>query len=248
MFRRQGHRLHHRAPGLPARPLPEWQVPVLRRLALQGVAQRRHRARLQAQAVRRLGRAHGPQDPHAPVRGRPPSRAVQGQDQRHAAPQPDPHAAQHHRPGQREPEPLPGRLRRARKRAAGDRTPGRAGQRRQERQRDVEQREPGDQPSAEVRRPRRPKGCYNKNYIDMLKMKASSIQRINNILSSGIAILGFSLILVFLYRFSPLGSFLRGCTKKKAEVNENIDEEVISELYDDSENERSYISYHTVSH
>ncbi|SBT57280.1 hypothetical protein POVWA1_080910 [Plasmodium ovale wallikeri] len=45
------------------------------------------------------------------------------------------------------------------------------------------------------------KGCYNKNYIDMLKMKASSIQRINNILSSGIAILGFSLILVFLYRY-----------------------------------------------
>ncbi|SBT57160.1 PIR Superfamily Protein [Plasmodium ovale wallikeri] len=92
------------------------------------------------------------------------------------------------------------------------------------------------------------RGCYNKNYIDMLKMKASSIQRINNILSSGIAILGFSLILVFLYRFGPLKSLLRGCTKKKAEVNENINEEVISELYDDSENERSYISYHTVSH
>ncbi|SBT73576.1 hypothetical protein POWCR01_000130100 [Plasmodium ovale] len=57
------------------------------------------------------------------------------------------------------------------------------------------------------------KGCYNKNYIDMLKMKASSIQRIKNILSSGIAILGFSLILVFLYRFGPLKSLLRGCTK-----------------------------------
>ncbi|SBS95857.1 PIR Superfamily Protein [Plasmodium ovale curtisi] len=92
------------------------------------------------------------------------------------------------------------------------------------------------------------KGCYNKNYIDMLKIKTSSIQRINNILSSGIVILGFSLILVFLYRFGPLGSFLRGCTKKKAEVNENINEEVISELYDDSENERSYISYDAVSH
>ncbi|SBT56129.1 hypothetical protein POVWA2_071600 [Plasmodium ovale wallikeri] len=48
--------------------------------------------------------------------------------------------------------------------------------------------------------------------------------------------------------FGPLKNLLRGCTKKKAEVNENIDEEVISELYDDSENERSYISYHTVSH
>ncbi|SBT54657.1 hypothetical protein POVWA1_066720 [Plasmodium ovale wallikeri] len=48
------------------------------------------------------------------------------------------------------------------------------------------------------------KGCYNKNYIDMLKMKASSIQRINNILSSGIAILGFSLILVFLYRVKKM--------------------------------------------
>ncbi|SBT58748.1 PIR Superfamily Protein [Plasmodium ovale wallikeri] len=92
------------------------------------------------------------------------------------------------------------------------------------------------------------KGCYNKNYIDMLKIKASSIQRINNILSSGIAILGFSLIFVFLYRFGPLGSLLRGCTKKNSEVNESINEEVISELYDDSENERSYISYHTVSH
>ncbi|SBS93641.1 PIR Superfamily Protein, partial [Plasmodium ovale curtisi] len=92
------------------------------------------------------------------------------------------------------------------------------------------------------------KGCYNKNYIDMLKIKTSSIQRINNILSSGIAILGFSLILVFLYRFGPLGSLLRRCTKKKAEVNENINEEVISELYDDSENERSYVSYHTVPH
>ncbi|SBT84075.1 PIR protein [Plasmodium ovale] len=92
------------------------------------------------------------------------------------------------------------------------------------------------------------KGCYNKNYIDMLKIKTSSIQRINNILSSGIAILGFSLILVFLYRFRPLGSLLRGCTKKKAEVNENINEEVISELYDDSENERSYIAYDAVPH
>ncbi|SBS95266.1 PIR Superfamily Protein [Plasmodium ovale curtisi] len=92
------------------------------------------------------------------------------------------------------------------------------------------------------------KGCYNKNYIDMLKIKTYSIQRINNILSSGIAILGFSLILIFLYRFSSLGSLLRGCTKKKAEVNENINEEVISELYDDSESEKSYISYHTVPH
>ncbi|SBT55378.1 PIR Superfamily Protein [Plasmodium ovale wallikeri] len=30
------------------------------------------------------------------------------------------------------------------------------------------------------------KGCYNKNYIEILKIKASNIQRINNILSSGI--------------------------------------------------------------
>ncbi|SBT02196.1 hypothetical protein POVCU1_074110, partial [Plasmodium ovale curtisi] len=44
------------------------------------------------------------------------------------------------------------------------------------------------------------KGCYNKNYIKILKNKASSIQRINNILSSGIAILGFFLILVLLCR------------------------------------------------
>ncbi|SBT57645.1 unspecified product [Plasmodium ovale wallikeri] len=32
------------------------------------------------------------------------------------------------------------------------------------------------------------KGCYNKNYIEILKIKASNIQRINNILSSGIEI------------------------------------------------------------
>ncbi|SBT83767.1 PIR protein [Plasmodium ovale] len=92
------------------------------------------------------------------------------------------------------------------------------------------------------------KGCYNKNYIKILKNKASSIQRINNILSSGIAILGFFLILVLLCRFSPLRSFLRGCTKKKVEVDENMNEEVVSELYDDSENERTSISYHSVFH
>ncbi|SBS89859.1 PIR Superfamily Protein [Plasmodium ovale curtisi] len=92
------------------------------------------------------------------------------------------------------------------------------------------------------------KGCYNKNYIEMLKIKASSIQRINNILSSGIIILGLSLILVLIFRFSPLRSLLRGCTKMKVEVDENMNEEIESELYDDSENERSSISYHSVSH
>ncbi|SBS89596.1 PIR Superfamily Protein [Plasmodium ovale wallikeri] len=92
------------------------------------------------------------------------------------------------------------------------------------------------------------KGCYNKNYIKILKNKASSIQRINNILSSGIAILGIFLILVLICRFSPLRSFLRGCTKKKVEVDENMNEEVVSELYDDSENERTSISYHSVFH
>ncbi|SBT72013.1 hypothetical protein, conserved [Plasmodium ovale] len=92
------------------------------------------------------------------------------------------------------------------------------------------------------------KGCYNKNYIEILKIKASSIQRINNILSSGIAILGFFLILVLICRFTPLRSLLRGCTKKKVEVDENMNEEVMSELYDDSENERTFISYHSVSH
>ncbi|SBT54065.1 unspecified product [Plasmodium ovale wallikeri] len=92
------------------------------------------------------------------------------------------------------------------------------------------------------------KGCYNKNYIEILKIKASNIQRINNILSSGIAILGFFLILVLIRRFTPLRSSLRGCTKKKVEVDENMNEEVMSELYDDSENERTFISYHSVSH
>ncbi|SBS93809.1 PIR Superfamily Protein [Plasmodium ovale curtisi] len=91
------------------------------------------------------------------------------------------------------------------------------------------------------------KGCYNKNYIKILKNKASSIQRINNILSSGIAILGFFVILVLICRFSPLRSLLRGCTKMKVEVDEHMNE-VVSELYDDSENERTSISYHSVSH
>ncbi|SBS91661.1 PIR Superfamily Protein [Plasmodium ovale curtisi] len=92
------------------------------------------------------------------------------------------------------------------------------------------------------------KGCYNKNYIEMLKIKASNIQRINNILSSGIIILGLSLILVLIFRFSPLRSLLRGCTKMKVEVDENMNDEIESELYDDSENERTSISYHSVSH
>ncbi|SBT02835.1 unspecified product [Plasmodium ovale curtisi] len=92
------------------------------------------------------------------------------------------------------------------------------------------------------------KGCYNKNYIEILKIKASNIQRINNILSSGIIILGLSLILVLIFRFSPLRSLLRGCTKMKVEVDENMNEEIESELYDDSENERSSISYYSVSH
>ncbi|SBT83031.1 PIR protein [Plasmodium ovale] len=92
------------------------------------------------------------------------------------------------------------------------------------------------------------KGCYNKNYIEILKIKASGIQRINNILSSGIIILGLSLILVLIFRFSPLRNLLRGCTKMKVEVDENMNEEIESELYDDSENERTSISYHSVSH
>ncbi|SBT59226.1 PIR Superfamily Protein [Plasmodium ovale wallikeri] len=92
------------------------------------------------------------------------------------------------------------------------------------------------------------KGCYNKNYIEILKIKASSIQRINNILSSGIIILGLSLILILIFRFTPLRSLLRGYTKKRVEEDENMNEEVMSELYDDSENERTFISYHSVSH
>ncbi|SBT00150.1 PIR Superfamily Protein, partial [Plasmodium ovale curtisi] len=49
--------------------------------------------------------------------------------------------------------------------------------------------------------------CFNKPYVDMLKHKALNLQRINNVLSIGIALLGFFLILVFLYEFSPLGRF-----------------------------------------
>ncbi|SBT01364.1 hypothetical protein POVCU1_066370, partial [Plasmodium ovale curtisi] len=48
--------------------------------------------------------------------------------------------------------------------------------------------------------------------------------------------------------FSPLRSLLRGCSKMKVEVDENMNEEIESELYDDSENERTSISYHSVSH
>ncbi|SBT55380.1 PIR Superfamily Protein [Plasmodium ovale wallikeri] len=92
------------------------------------------------------------------------------------------------------------------------------------------------------------KGCYNKNYIDMLKNKSSNIQKMNNILSIGIAILGFSFILIFLYRFSPLSSFLHRYTKKKIEVDENISNEVMSELYDNYENGGSYVAYQSLSH
>ncbi|SBT85104.1 PIR protein [Plasmodium ovale] len=92
------------------------------------------------------------------------------------------------------------------------------------------------------------KACYNNVYIDMLKKKTSNIKKINNVLSLGIALLGFSLILILIYKFSPLGSLLRRYTKKKIEVDKNMNEEVMSELYNNSENEKSYISYYSVSH
>ncbi|SBT57104.1 hypothetical protein POVWA1_080140 [Plasmodium ovale wallikeri] len=89
--------------------------------------------------------------------------------------------------------------------------------------------------------------CYNKPYVDMLKYKASNIQRINNALSIGIALLGFFLILIFLYEFSPLRNRLRRYTKKKIEVDENVKDEM-PQLYENSENGRPYISYNIVSH
>ncbi|SBS92938.1 PIR Superfamily Protein [Plasmodium ovale curtisi] len=89
--------------------------------------------------------------------------------------------------------------------------------------------------------------CFNKRYVDMLKHKASNLQRINNALSIGIAVLGFFLILIFLYEFSPLGSLLRRCTKKKIEVYENANDEM-QELNDNSQNGIPYINYHSVSH
>ncbi|SBT02758.1 PIR Superfamily Protein [Plasmodium ovale curtisi] len=92
------------------------------------------------------------------------------------------------------------------------------------------------------------KACYNNVYIDMLKNKTSNIKKINNVLSLGIALLGFSLILILIYKFSPLGSLLRRYTKKKIEVDENMNEEEMSELYNNSENEKPYISYYSVSH
>ncbi|SBT57131.1 PIR Superfamily Protein [Plasmodium ovale wallikeri] len=88
--------------------------------------------------------------------------------------------------------------------------------------------------------------CYNKPYVDMLKYKASNIQSINNALSIGIAFFGVFLILIFLYEFSPLGRLLHRCTKKKDKVHENISEEMI-ESYENSENERPYISYHSIA-
>ncbi|SBS89470.1 PIR Superfamily Protein [Plasmodium ovale curtisi] len=91
------------------------------------------------------------------------------------------------------------------------------------------------------------KGCYNTNYIEMLKIKTSSIQRMNNILSIVIALMGFSLMLIFLYRFSPLGNMLRRYKKKKTEVYENTSEE-LPELYENTENIGRYISYTSVSH
>ncbi|SBS94363.1 PIR protein [Plasmodium ovale] len=91
------------------------------------------------------------------------------------------------------------------------------------------------------------KACYNTNYIEMLKIKTSSIQRMNNILSIVIALMGFSLMLIFLYRFSPLGNMLRRYKKKKNEVDENTSEE-LPELYENTENIGRYISYTSVSH
>ncbi|SBT82952.1 PIR protein [Plasmodium ovale] len=89
--------------------------------------------------------------------------------------------------------------------------------------------------------------CFNKPYVDMLKQKALNLQRINNVLSIGIALLGFFLILVFLYEFSPLGRFLRRRTKKQFEVDENANDK-IPDSYESSENGRPYISYHSTSH
>ncbi|SBT58695.1 hypothetical protein POVWA2_086640 [Plasmodium ovale wallikeri] len=66
--------------------------------------------------------------------------------------------------------------------------------------------------------------CYNKTYINMLKKKTSAIKK-----------------------FSPLGSLLRRFAKKKIEIDENMSEEEMSELYDNSENGRQYISYNSVS-
>ncbi|SBT55468.1 PIR Superfamily Protein [Plasmodium ovale wallikeri] len=89
--------------------------------------------------------------------------------------------------------------------------------------------------------------CYNKNYVDMLKYKALNIQKINSLLFIGVALLGFSLILIFLYDYSPLGIWFRRCTKKKIEVDENANEE-LPELYENSENIGRYITYPSMSH
>ncbi|SBT84405.1 PIR protein [Plasmodium ovale] len=89
--------------------------------------------------------------------------------------------------------------------------------------------------------------CYNKRYVDMLKYKTLNIQKMNNLLFIGVALLGFSLILIFLYDYSPLGSWFRRCKKKKIEVDENTSEE-LSELYENSENIGRYITYPSMSH
>ncbi|SBS94322.1 PIR Superfamily Protein [Plasmodium ovale curtisi] len=89
--------------------------------------------------------------------------------------------------------------------------------------------------------------CFNKRYVDMLKYKASNLQRINNALSIGVAVLGVLLIFIFLYEFSPLGRFLRRRTKKQIEVDENANDE-IPDSYENSENGIPYISYHSTSH
>ncbi|SCA48158.1 PIR protein [Plasmodium ovale] len=89
--------------------------------------------------------------------------------------------------------------------------------------------------------------CYNKRYVDMLKYKTLNIQKMNNLLLIGIALLGFSLILIFLYDYSPLGSWFRRSTKKKIEVDENTSED-LPELYENSENIGRYITYPSMSH
>ncbi|SBS94096.1 PIR Superfamily Protein [Plasmodium ovale curtisi] len=89
--------------------------------------------------------------------------------------------------------------------------------------------------------------CYNKRYVDMLKYKTLNIQKMNNLLFIGVALLGFSLILIFLYDYSPLGSWFRRCKKKKIEVDENTSEE-LPELYENSKNIGRYITYPSMSH
>ncbi|SBT55623.1 PIR Superfamily Protein [Plasmodium ovale wallikeri] len=94
---------------------------------------------------------------------------------------------------------------------------------------------------------RSPGKHYNELYKQVLSDKVSNIQTKNILLPFGVTISGVSLILLLLHKFSPLGNLLRRYTKMKVEEHQNMSDE-LPELYENSEIEEQYISYHSAPH